>query len=182
LYAIGLFPIRIIFSGSGNKHDSQDAGSQKNEHHFIHAHNKKGRHFQNIEDVTLYFFCPRLDGRFLTAFCRFLPCPSVVFHVQVYPYRTGQPEKPNEQNGDDNKEQQECHVHGNTGEQNQAACKKEAKERRDDVRDEHGAVVEAWADEVFLPTLGAGFRHVKRLAEGERASWEQVALVAAGAF
>lgn len=105
----------------------------------------------------------------LTMRCsQFLNCGfGVIFHIHIDPNRPGQPEKPDEQNRDDNQQAYKCHVHRQVGQPEQGADKAKAEKSGDDVGDEHGTVVEPGAEEILLAAFGAGLRHVKGFVEGE---------------
>lgn len=109
-------------------------------------------------------------------------CRFIIFHIQINPNRPRHPEKPHEQNRDDNEQYHKGCIHGQIRQPKQRTHETKAEERRDDVGNEHCTVVEARAEEVFLATFWASFGHVEGLVEGKRAGREEVAFVAAWTF
>jgi hypothetical protein len=106
----------------------------------------------------------------------------VIFHIHVYPNSPRKPEEPDEQNGEHHEQQPKGSIDGEVSEPKQTAYKSKAKESRDNIGDEHRSVVEAGTEEIFLPTLGAGFGHIEGLAKGKGASGKEVTFVATGTF
>lgn len=67
-------------------------------------------------------------------------------------------------------------------EENQSTHHNQSEPSGHDVRDEHGTIIKAWAEEIFLPAFGAMFRHVEWFLKRESARFEEVTFVATRAF